>query len=174
MATDLPTVSLRMMEHAAELDLVSFEDPIFYDKMERPGGKRQAVWGCWGLGNRMPASGDADFPVCWCDLVFALVFLLLLVAVVPAFLRDDFAMLSYSLLYRYTPERRQLDYLRMLGASNASAISPNGTAAFRAVLRREPPACDEACRKRDSSESAADSGYIACSSSTVLWQVDSA
>ena len=28
-------VSLRMMAHATELDLVSFEDPVFYDKMER-------------------------------------------------------------------------------------------------------------------------------------------
>ena len=30
-------------------------------------------------------------------------------------------MLAYSMLYRYTPERRELDYLRMLGASNQSA-----------------------------------------------------
>jgi ATP-binding cassette, subfamily B, bacterial len=47
---------------------------------------------------------------------------LLTVALVPAFVGETrFAMLSYSLLYRWTPERRQLDYLRMLGASNASA-----------------------------------------------------
>lgn len=30
-------------------------------------------------------------------------------------------MLNYSILYRYTPERRELDYLRFLGASNESA-----------------------------------------------------
>jgi ATP-binding cassette subfamily B protein len=28
-------VSLKLMEHAADLDLVSFEDPVFYDKLER-------------------------------------------------------------------------------------------------------------------------------------------
>ncbi len=50
-------------------------------------------------------------------------FLLLLVgAVIPAFLGETrFAMLAYSMLYRWTPERRELDYLRMLGASNQSA-----------------------------------------------------
>jgi ATP-binding cassette, subfamily B, bacterial len=32
-----------------------------------------------------------------------------------------FAMLNYSMLYRYTPERRELDYLRFLGAGNESA-----------------------------------------------------
>ena len=41
---------------------------------------------------------------------------------VPAFLGETkFAMLAYSMLYRWTPERRELDYLRMLGASNQSA-----------------------------------------------------
>jgi ATP-binding cassette, subfamily B, bacterial len=28
-------MSLRMMEHANRLDLISFEDPVFYDKLER-------------------------------------------------------------------------------------------------------------------------------------------
>jgi ATP-binding cassette subfamily B protein len=47
---------------------------------------------------------------------------LLTLALVPVFLGETrFAMLSYSLLFRWTPERRQLDYLRMLGASNQSA-----------------------------------------------------
>ena len=41
---------------------------------------------------------------------------------IPAFLGETrFAMLAYSMLYRWTPERRELDYLRMLGASNQSA-----------------------------------------------------
>jgi ATP-binding cassette subfamily B protein len=47
---------------------------------------------------------------------------LLIAAVIPAFLGETrFAMLAYSILYRWTPERRELDYLRMLGASNQSA-----------------------------------------------------
>jgi ATP-binding cassette, subfamily B, bacterial len=48
--------------------------------------------------------------------------LLLVVAVVPTFLGEThFAGLAYSLLYRRTPERRELDYVRMLGASILSA-----------------------------------------------------
>jgi len=48
--------------------------------------------------------------------------LLLTVAVLPAFLGEaHFASLGYSLLFRWTPERRLLDYLRYMGASNESA-----------------------------------------------------
>ena len=40
----------------------------------------------------------------------------------PVFLGETrFALLNYSMLYRYTPERRELDYLRYLGASSESA-----------------------------------------------------
>ena len=28
-------VSIRVMEHAAELDLIAYEDPVFYDRLER-------------------------------------------------------------------------------------------------------------------------------------------
>jgi ATP-binding cassette subfamily B protein len=43
---------------------------------------------------------------------------LLAAALLPVFWGETrFAMLAYSLLYRWTPERRELDYLRMLGAS---------------------------------------------------------
>jgi ATP-binding cassette, subfamily B, bacterial len=48
--------------------------------------------------------------------------LLLMLATIPVFLGETrFAMLNYSMLYGYTPERRELDYLRYLGASNESA-----------------------------------------------------
>jgi ATP-binding cassette subfamily B protein len=48
--------------------------------------------------------------------------LLLIAATIPVFLGETrFALLNYSILFRYTPERRELDYLRWLGASNYSA-----------------------------------------------------
>jgi ATP-binding cassette, subfamily B, bacterial len=48
--------------------------------------------------------------------------LLLLVAVMPSFLGEThFAALGYSLLFRWTPERRQLDYLRFTAASDETA-----------------------------------------------------
>ncbi|MEJ7608499.1 MAG: hypothetical protein WKF37_20070 [Bryobacteraceae bacterium] len=116
-------VSLRMMEHAAALDLVSFEDPVFYDKMER--ARRQTTGRLGMLGDlttvcqQLVTLVSLSAGVIWFSPWFLL---LLLVAVIPAFLGEThFAMLSYSLLYRSTPERRHLDYLRMLGASNASA-----------------------------------------------------
>ncbi len=47
---------------------------------------------------------------------------LLVAAVVPAFLGEThFTTLAYSVLYRRTPQRRQLDYLRFLGAGAQSA-----------------------------------------------------
>ena len=56
-------------------------------------------------------------------IVFSTLLLLMLIcAVLPAFLGEThFASLSYSLLFRWTPQRRELDYLRWLGATQESA-----------------------------------------------------
>jgi ATP-binding cassette subfamily B protein len=116
-------VSLRLMEHANQLDLVSFEDPVFYDKLERARRQTTARLGMLGI-----IAGMGQQLITLLSLLVAVVsfspwFLLLLVgAVIPAFLGETrFAMLAYSMLYRHTPERRELDYLRLLGASNQSA-----------------------------------------------------
>jgi len=116
-------VSLRMMAHATELDLVSFEDPVFYDKMER--ARRQTTS---RLGMLASLASMSQQIITLLSLSVSIVafspwlLLLLVAAVVPPFLGETrFAMLAYSLLYQWTPERRELDYLRMLGASNASA-----------------------------------------------------
>ena len=116
-------VSLRLMEHAATLDLVSFEDPVFYDKMER--ARRQTTA---RLGMLAGLAGMAQQLLTLLSLISAVIFfypwllLLLLAATIPVFLGETrFAMLNYSMLYRYTPERRELEYLRYLGASNQSA-----------------------------------------------------
>src|SRR5207245_1963470 len=48
--------------------------------------------------------------------------LLLVVAVLPSFLGEaHYASLGYSLLFQWTPERRLLDYLRYMGASDEAA-----------------------------------------------------
>lgn len=116
-------VSMRLMEHATQLDLVSFEDPVFYDKLER--ARRQTTA---RLGMLAVLAGMGQHALTLLSLSAAVVsfspwFLVLLVAAVtPAFLGETrFAMLAYSILYRWTPERRELDYLRMLGASSQSA-----------------------------------------------------
>lgn len=116
-------VSIKLMEHAATLDLVNFEDPVFYDKMER--ARRQTTA---RLGMLAGLAGMAQQFLTLLSMLSAVIFfypwllLLLVAATVPVFLGETrFAMLSYSILYRYTPERRELDYLRYLGASNESA-----------------------------------------------------
>ncbi|MBV9938810.1 MAG: ABC transporter ATP-binding protein [Acidobacteriaceae bacterium] len=116
-------ISIRLMEHANSLDLVSFEDPVFYDKMER--ARRQTTA---RLGMLAGLAGMAQQFLTLLSLLSAVIFfspwllVLLIVATVPVFFGETrFALLNYSMLYRYTPERRELDYLRYLGASNESA-----------------------------------------------------
>ena len=116
-------VSVKLMEHAASLDLISFEDPVFYDKMER--ARRQTTG---RLSMLASLAGMGQQLLTLLSLLSAVIFyypwllLLLIAATVPVFLGETrFAMLNYSMLYRYTPERRELDYLRYLGASNESA-----------------------------------------------------
>ena len=116
-------ISIRLMEHANSLDLVSFEDPVFYDKMER--ARRQTTA---RLGMLAGLAGMAQQFLTLLSLLSAVIFfspwllVLLIAATVPVFFGETrFALLNYSMLYRYTPERRELDYLRYLGASNESA-----------------------------------------------------
>src|SRR6202162_4730590 len=116
-------MSVRLMEHAAILDLAQFEDPEFYDHLER--ARRQTVGRIALLTLLLSMSQDA---LTLLTLAGALVaynpwlLLLLAVAVIPSFLGEThFAALGYSLLFRWTPERRQLDYLRYVGASDKTA-----------------------------------------------------
>ncbi len=116
-------VSLRLMRHATSLDLVSFEDPVFYDKMERARRQTTARLGMLaGLAGMAQQFLTLLSMLSAVVLVYPWLLLLLLVATVPVFLGETrFALLNYSMLYRYTPERRELDYLRYLGASSESA-----------------------------------------------------
>jgi ATP-binding cassette subfamily B protein len=116
-------LSVRLMEHAATLDLRHFEDPVFYDRLER--ARRQTV-GRIALLSQL--FGLAQDLITLATLVGALLafspvlFLLLVVTVLPAFLGEThYAALGYSLLYQWTPERRKLDYYRWLAASDQTA-----------------------------------------------------
>ena len=116
-------VSVRLMQHATRLDLASFEDPVFYDKLDR--ARRQTTGRMGLLASLLGVCQDTLSLV---SLSVGLVvfspwlMVLLVAAVIPAFLGEThFTTLAYSVLYRWTPQRRQLDYLRMLGASVQSA-----------------------------------------------------
>jgi ATP-binding cassette subfamily B protein len=116
-------ISVRLMRHAAALDLAQFEDPDTYDHLER--ARRQTV-GRIGLFALLLST--AQDLVTLASLAGVLLvqlpwlLLLLALAVVPSFLGEaHYASLGYSLLFRWTPERRLLDYLRYMGASDESA-----------------------------------------------------
>jgi ATP-binding cassette subfamily B protein len=116
-------VSLRVMQHASQLDLQSYENPAFYDKLER--ARVQAtdriamIQAIGAIAQQIIIAASLSITVMWFS---PWLLLLLVLAVVPAFLGEShFAFLGYSLNIRQTPVRRQLDYLRVLGASKESA-----------------------------------------------------
>jgi len=116
-------ISVRLIEHATKLDLASFEDPVFYDKLERA---RRQTTGRVGLLAAVLNVGQDTLSLISLSaglIVFSpWLMVLLIAAVIPAFLGEThFTTLAYSVLYRWTPQRRLLDYIRLLGASNQSA-----------------------------------------------------
>ena len=116
-------ISLRVISHAANLDLALLEDPEFHDKMERA---------------RVQATDRAGMFISIGQLLQSAVMLIVMAAAVaaystwllavlvlcslPAFSGESQFMLdSYDLARRLTPFRRELDYLRNLGTSRESA-----------------------------------------------------
>ncbi|MDR3682063.1 MAG: ABC transporter ATP-binding protein [Flavipsychrobacter sp.] len=115
--------SVKIMAHAATLDLDQFEDSVFYDKLER--ARQQTVGRTLLLSQVMSQLQDLITMGFLAGGLLAFnpwLFLLLLVTVVPAFLGESyFNDQSYALTRGQTPERRELDYLRFLGASDETA-----------------------------------------------------
>ena len=115
--------SVRLMEHAATLDLEDFEDSELQDRLDRA---RRQTMGRTTLMTQL--FGQAQDLVTIVSFAAGLVVYapwligLLLVALVPAFLGEaHFNAQSYSLNYVRTPERRELDYVRQTGASVETA-----------------------------------------------------
>jgi ATP-binding cassette subfamily B protein len=116
-------VSLLVMEHASRLDLASYEDPHFHDTLER--ARVQAtdriamIQAIGSVGQQMVAAVSLSLGILWFS---PWLLAILVAAVTPAFLGEShFAFLGYSQNIRQTPVRRQLDYLRVVGASKESA-----------------------------------------------------
>jgi ATP-binding cassette subfamily B protein len=116
-------ISTKIMEHASRLDLTSFEDPLFYDRMERArvqGTDRIVLIQATGLliqqlVTTVSLAAGIVFFSPW-------ILLALVACVVPAFLGEThFAFMGYSLNFRQTPAKREMEYLRVLGGSKESA-----------------------------------------------------
>jgi ATP-binding cassette subfamily B protein len=116
-------VSLMVMEHASRLDLASYEDPAFHDKLER--ARAQAtdrvmmIQALGSVGQQIVAAVSLALGILWFSPWLVVI---LVVAVLPAFIGESyFVFLGYSQHMVQTPARRKLDYLRLLGASKESA-----------------------------------------------------
>ncbi len=111
--------SIRLMQHAAMLDLEDFEDAEMQDRLDR--ARRQTAGRSVLMGQMFGQAQDAVTVLTFAAglLVYApWLIVLLVIALVPAFLGEaHFNGQSYSLNYAWTSERRVLDYLRQVGAS---------------------------------------------------------
>ena len=116
-------VSLRVMNHATTLDLASFEDPKFHDKLERARLQATDRIGMLNSMGRLVLQSITLVSLSVGVIVYSpWLFALLVLCVAPTFAGEShFAFLGYSLAYSLTPIRRELDYLRVLGSSKESA-----------------------------------------------------
>ena len=116
-------VSIRVMNHAAGLDLIAYEDPVFYDRLERARAQATDRLVMIQAIGRLVQQTVTTITLSISIMLFSPWLMLLLIAgVVPAFLGEShFAFLGYAKNFRQTPIRRQLDYLRLLGGSKEAA-----------------------------------------------------
>ena len=116
-------VSVEVMRKAAALDVTVYEDPIFYDRLERArvqATDRLAMIQQMGRLIQQSVTAIAFSAVLVRYSPFLL--LLLVAGIIPAFLGEShFAFLTYAKNFRQTPKRRQMDYLRQVGGSKEAA-----------------------------------------------------
>jgi ATP-binding cassette subfamily B protein len=116
-------VSLRVMEQAARLDLTTYEDPGYYDRLER--ARVQAT-------DRLALIQQMGrlFQQAITTLVFTATLLyyspwlvlLLMIGILPSFFGEThFAFLGYAKNFRQTPAKRLMDYLRQVAGSREGA-----------------------------------------------------
>ncbi|HEU4454978.1 MAG TPA: ABC transporter ATP-binding protein [Longimicrobium sp.] len=116
-------MSVALMRHAGTLELERFEDPDFYDSLDRA---RQQVTGRMTFFSSLLTIGQRFLTLA--SLLTALIaynvwlLAILVVAILPSFFGEaKYAAKAYALLFRLTPERRELDYLRLVASSDATA-----------------------------------------------------
>jgi ATP-binding cassette, subfamily B, bacterial len=116
-------VSMKVMRKAADLDLTTYEDPVFYDRLERArvqATDRLAM--IQQMGRLLQQvittaifTGILMYHSPW-------LVLLLTLGVLPSFLGEThYAFLGYAKNFRQTPAKRQMDYLRQVAGSREGA-----------------------------------------------------
>ena len=116
-------VSVQVMRQAAQLDLTTYEDPVFYDRLER--ARVQATDRLAMIQQMGRLLQQILTTVIWTSILFYFspwLLLLLALGVLPTFLGEThFAFLRYALNFRQTPAKRQMDYLRQTAGSREGA-----------------------------------------------------
>ncbi len=115
--------SVDLIKHAAKLDLYQFENPDFYDKLERA---RRQTTGRTILMSQVLGQLQDIITILFLGAGLVVfnpwLILILFIAVIPSFIGEvRFNAKTYSLTRSWTPERRELDYLRYIGASDETA-----------------------------------------------------
>jgi ATP-binding cassette subfamily B protein len=116
-------VSVQVMEQAATLDLTTYEDPVFYDRLER--ARVQATDRLALIQQMGRLFQQLILTLIWSGVLIYrspyLIFLLI-AGVLPSFFGEThFAFLGYAKNFRQTPAKRQMDYLRQVGGSKEAA-----------------------------------------------------
>ncbi len=115
--------SVRIIKKTNELNIAQLEDPEFYDKLER--ARMQTNSRVSLMSNVLTMSQDLIIVI---SLIAGLIYfepwliVLLVLSIIPSFINEiHFSTSRYSLARSWTAERRELDYLRYIGANTRTA-----------------------------------------------------
>src|SRR6202158_1675519 len=116
-------INTRIMEHASSLDLVSYEDPLFYDKLERARVQGTDRIGMIQATGRLVQEFITTISLAASIFIFSpWILFTLILCTLPTFLNEThFAFLGYALNSQQTASRREMEYFRVLGGSKESA-----------------------------------------------------
>lgn len=115
--------SVTIIKKTNQINISLLEDSEFYDKLERA---RTQTTGRVGLMSNV--LGQVQSAISIATLVAGLIYfepyliILLVLSIIPSFINEvRFSQQQYSLARSWTSERRELDYLRFIGANDKTA-----------------------------------------------------
>ncbi|QXP60809.1 ABC transporter ATP-binding protein [Olleya sp. HaHaR_3_96] len=115
--------SVRIIKKTNQIDISLLEDSEFYDKLERARTQTTSR-----VGLMSNALGEVQSLISIATLVAGLIYfepyliILLVLSIIPSFINEIwFSQKQYSLARGWTAERRELDYLRFIGANDKTA-----------------------------------------------------
>lgn len=138
-------MSVTIMEHASQLDLANYEDPVFHDKLERARAQvTDRIATVQALGRLFEETVTVASLAVGIVAYSSWYVIILLIAIIPVFVGDSyFAFRGYLLAFRQTSTRREIDYVRLLGSNKESAkelklfgLSPHWVALYKALTRK--------------------------------------